>query len=185
MRWYLAPLVDADTRGARLRGTITAVLRDPKAATANARAKDWHHRVTVLTVMQHDDNEIALELRRGALGWGLRSRLAPGADPIPTYLPQASAAARAVADASGGTPYSTLLDPVLGVGATAHILGGAVIAPSPQEGVVDPHHRVYATPDGDVHEDLRVLDGSVVPANVGVNPSLTITALAERAMSLR
>jgi cholesterol oxidase len=185
MRWYLAPLVDADTRGARLRGTITAMLRDPKAATANARAKDWHHRVTVLTVMQHDDNEIALELRRGALGWGLRSRLAPGAEPIPTYLPQASAAARAVADASGGTPYSTLLDPVLGVGATAHILGGAVIAPSPDQGVVDAHHRVYATADGDVHEDLRVLDGSVVPANVGVNPSLTITALAERAMSLR
>ncbi len=185
MRWYLAPLVDADTRGARLRGTITAMLRDPRAATANARAKDWHHRVTVLTVMQHDDNEIALELSRGALGWALRSRLAPGADPIPTYLPQASAAARAVAEASGGTPYSTLLDPVLGVGATAHILGGAVIAPSPEEGVVDAHHRVYATPDGDVHEDLRVLDGSVVPANVGVNPSLTITALAERAMSLR
>ena len=185
MRWYLAPLVDADTRGARLRGTVAAMLRDPRAATANARAKDWHRRVTVLTVMQHDDNEIALELRRGALGWGLRSRLAPGADPIPTYLPQASAAARAVAEASGGTPYSTLLDPVLGVGATAHILGGAVIAPSPDQGVVDAQHRVYATPDGDVHEDLRVLDGSVVPANVGVNPSLTITALAERAMSLR
>jgi cholesterol oxidase len=185
MRWYLAPLVDADTRAGRLRGTVAAFLRDPKAATANARAKDWHRRVTVLTVMQHDDNEIALELRRGALGWGLRSRLAPGADPIPTYLPQASAAARAVADASGGTPYATLLDPVLGVGATAHILGGAVIAPSPDLGVVDAHHRVYSTPDGDVFEDLRVLDGSVVPANVGVNPSLTITALAERAMSLR
>jgi len=185
MRWYLAPLVDADTRGARLRGTVAAMLRDPRAATANARASDWHTRVTVLTVMQHDDNEIALELRRGPLGWGLRSRLAPGAAPIPTYLPQASAAARAVAEASGGTPYGTLLDPVLGVGATAHILGGAVIATTPEHGVVDTAHRVYASADGDVHEDLRVLDGSVVPANVGVNPSLTITALAERAMSLR
>jgi len=185
MRWYLAPLVDGDTRGARLRGTVAALLRDPKGATANARARDWNRRVTVLTVMQHDDNEIALELTRGLLGWGLRSRPAPGAARIPTYLPQASAAARAVADASGGTPYSTLLDPVLGVGATAHILGGAVIASTPAEGVVDTHHRVFATPDGDVHDDLRVLDGSVVPANVGVNPSLTITALAERAMSLR
>jgi len=185
MRWYLAPLVDADTRGARLRGTVAAVLRDPRAATANMRASDWNTRVTVLTVMQHDDNEIALELRRGPLGWGLRSRLAVGAAPIPTYLPQASAAARAVAEASGGTPYGTLLDPVLGVGATAHILGGAVIATTPENGVVDTAHRVFATADGDVHEDLRVLDGSVVPANVGVNPSLTITALAERAMSLR
>jgi cholesterol oxidase len=185
MRWYLAPLVDAPTRGARLRGTVAAMLRDPRAATANARARDWHTRVTVLTVMQHDDNELGLELRRGPLGWRLRSTLAPGAAPIPTYLPQASAAARAVAAASGGTPYSTLLDPVLGVGATAHILGGAVIAPTPSDGVVDTDHRVYATAGGDVHEDLRVVDGSVVPANVGVNPSLTITALAERAMARR
>ena len=136
--------------------------------------------------MQHEDNEIALELRRSPMGtWGLRSRLAPGSERIPTYLPQASAAARAVAAASGGTPYSTLLDPVLGVGATAHILGGAVLAASPASGVVDTEHRVFASADGDVHEDLRVVDGSVVPANIGVNPSLTITALAERAMALR
>ncbi len=185
MRWYLAPLVDADTRGARLRGTLAAMIRDPRSASANARAADWHTRVTVLTVMQHDDNEIALELRRGPLGWGLRSRLAPGAAPIPTYLPQASAAARAVAEASGGTAYGTLLDPVLGIGATAHILGGAVISTSPESGVVDTDHRVYASAGGDVYDDLRVVDGSVVPANVGVNPSLTITALAERALALR
>lgn len=185
MKWYLAPVVDAGTRGARLRGTLAEMVRRPAAATANARARDWSRRVTVLTVMQHDDNEISLELHRGPLGWGLRSRLAPGADPIPTYLPQANAAARAVAQASGGTAYGTLLDPLLGIGATAHVLGGAVIAASPSDGVVDAEHRVYASADGDVHEDLRVLDGSVVPANVGVNPSLTITALAERAMSLR
>ncbi len=185
MRWYLAPLVDADSRGARARGTLAAMVRDPRTATANLRARDWNRRVTVLTVMQHDDNEIALELRRGPLGWGLRSRLAPGAAPIPTYLPQANASARAVAAASGGTAYGTLLDPLLGIGATAHILGGAVIATSPDEGVIDPHHRVFASEDGDVHEDLRVLDGSAVPANIGVNPSLTITALAERAMSVR
>ncbi|MFN8169401.1 MAG: GMC family oxidoreductase N-terminal domain-containing protein [Candidatus Nanopelagicales bacterium] len=185
MRWYLAPLVDAPSRGARARGTLAAMVRDPRSASANALATDWHRRVTVLTVMQHDDNELALELRRGPLGWGLRSRLAPGAEPIPTYLPQANAAARAVAAASGGTAYGTLLDPVLGIGATAHILGGAVIAPTPEQGVVDAAHRVFATEDGDVHDDLRVLDGSVVPSNIGVNPSLTITALAERAMSLR
>ncbi|MGD9956488.1 MAG: GMC family oxidoreductase N-terminal domain-containing protein [Candidatus Nanopelagicales bacterium] len=185
MRWYLAPLVDAESRSARARGTLAALVRDPRTATANIGARDWNRRVTVLTVMQHDDNEIALELRRGPLGWGLRSRRAPGAAPIPTYLPQANAAARAVAAASGGTAYGTLLDPVLGIGATAHILGGAVIATSPEQGVVDLEHRVFASDDGDVHEDLRVLDGSVVPANIGVNPSLTITALAERAMALR
>jgi cholesterol oxidase len=183
MRFYLAPLADGRTRGQRRREVLRSVVRGPATASASARARDWHSRVTVLTVMQHDDNEISLHLRRGPLGWGLRSRLAPGAAAIPTHLPQANAAARAVARASGGTPYGTFFDPLLGVGATAHILGGAVIAASPQEGVVDPGHRVFATPGGDVHEDLQVLDGSVVPANIGVNPALTITALAERAMA--
>ncbi len=185
MRWYLSPLVTGDTQGSRARATVRAILRDPVGATANARARDWYRRVTVLTVMQHDDNELALQLRRGPLGWGLRSRLAPGAPAIPTYLPQANAAASAVARASGGTAYGTLLDPVLGVGSTAHVLGGAVIGGSPAEGVVDTAHRVYASSDGDVYEDLRVLDGSVVPANIGVNPALTITAMSERAMALR
>jgi cholesterol oxidase len=89
-----------------------------------------------------------------------------------------------VARASGGTPYGTAFD-LLGIGATAHILGGAVIGTTPDRGVVDTHHRLFATADGDVHEDLRILDGSVVPANLGVNPALTITALSERAMALR
>jgi cholesterol oxidase len=185
MRWYLAPLADGPTRPMRRREVLREVLRDPATATASVRARNWHSRVTVLTVMQHDDNELALQLRRGPLGWGLRSRLAAGAPAIPTHLPQANAAARAVARASGGTPYGTFFDPLLGIGATAHILGGAVIGPSPDSGVVDTAHRVFATPGGDVHEDLRILDGSVVPANIGVNPALTITALAERAMALR
>jgi cholesterol oxidase len=185
MRWYLAPLVDGDSRGARRTAILRALVRDPRAATAGMRARRWNQRLTVLTVMQHDDNEISLELRSGRIGSGLRSRLAPGAPAIPTYLPHANAAARAVAAASGGTPFGTSFDPLLGIGATAHILGGAVIASSPADGVVDPGHRVFATPDGDLYEDLRVLDGSVVPANIGVNPALTITALAERAMALR
>lgn len=184
MRLYCGPLVDGATRGERLRRTLAAFAQDPASATANQRARSWNRRATVLTVMQHDDNELELHLGRGP--WrGLRSRLAPGASPVPTYLPQANAAARAVARASGGTPYGTLLDPLLGIGATAHILGGAVIGASPREGVVDTAHRVFASEDGDVHDDLRVVDGSVVPSNIGVNPSLTITALAERAMSLR
>jgi cholesterol oxidase len=185
MRWYLAPLVDGATRAERRRAALRAIVRDPVEATASVRARRWNQRVTVLTVMQHDDNELVLELRRGPLGWGLRSRLAPGAEGIPTYLPQANAAARALARASGGTPHGTFFDPLLGIGATAHILGGAAIAASPEHGVVDAEHRVFATPGGDVHEDLRVLDGSVVPANIGVNPALTITALAERAMARR
>jgi cholesterol oxidase len=90
-------------------------------------------------------------------------------------LPQADAAGRAVAEVSGGRAYSTMLESLLGMGATAHILGGAVMGPEPSTGVVDSEHRVFG------YEGLRVMDGSVVPENVGVNPSWTITALAERA----
>ena len=82
-----------------------------------------------------------------------------------------------MARAGGGAAYGTLLDSLLGIGATAHILGGAVIAPDPTTGVIDTDHRVFG------YTGLRVLDGAAVPANIGVNPSLTITAMAERAMS--
>ena len=140
-------------------------------ATANARARDWHKRVTILTVMQKADNEMALEYS----GRGLRSVLPAGVEPVPVRLAQADAAGRAVAQVSGGTAYTTLFESLLGVGATAHILGGAVLGPDADSGVVDPDHRVFG------YEGLRVMDGSVVPENVGVNPSWTITALAERA----
>lgn len=185
MRSYLSPLVDGSTRGERLRRTISAFVREPATAAANQFARRWNERVTVLTVMGHDDNELELTYRGGPAGWRLASRLAPGAAPVPTYLPQASAAGRAVAAASGGGAYATLMDPVLGVGATAHVLGGAVVAASAADGVVDTDHRVFADETGACHDGLYVVDGAAVPANVGVNPSLTITAMAERAMARR
>ena len=175
MRWYLAPLVDADDQASRRRATLRELATHPWRATANARARDWHKRVTVLTVMQHADNALRLEYRRDLRGWRLRSTLPPGGEPAPVFLPEADAAGRAVAAASGGTAYGTLLESVLGTSATAHVLGGAALAASPELGVVDTDHRVFG------YEGLYVMDGSVVPANVGVNPSLTITALAERA----
>ena len=76
----------------------------------------------------------------------------------------------------GGTAYSGVTEAVLGIPLTAHILGGAVIGEGPESGVVDARHRVFG------YENLLVCDGAAVPANVGANPSLTITALAERAM---
>ncbi|MEI2716125.1 MAG: GMC family oxidoreductase [Candidatus Nanopelagicales bacterium] len=90
-------------------------------------------------------------------------------------MPQADAAGAAVARASGGRAYTTVLESLLGIGATAHILGGAVMAPTADTGVVDADHRVFG------YDNLRIMDGSVVPENIGVNPSWTITALAERA----
>ena len=97
--------------------------------------------------------------------------------PNPTFIPVANEAAEWMAKRIGGVPQSSVLEAVASIPTTAHILGGAVIARSREEGVVDARHRVFG------YENLLVCDGSVIPANVGVNPSLTITALAERAMS--
>ena len=132
MRWYLSPLVSGDRR----RETLRAMLTQPEVASANARAKDWHKRITILTVMQRADNEMALSYRKGPLGWALRSEIPAGVDPVPVSLPEADAAGRAVAEVSGGRAYATVLDSLLGMGATAHILGGAVLGPDPDSGVV-------------------------------------------------
>lgn len=79
-------------------------------STANAWTKDWHKRVTILTVMQNAENEMALEYRGGRL----RSVLPPGVEPVPVHLPQADAAGQAVAKVSGGTAYTTVLESLFG-----------------------------------------------------------------------
>lgn len=117
----------------------------------------------------------ALRLRPGPRG-GLVSELDPD-DPLPSTSAVAEDAARRLAARTGGIAESPLLDAVAGIGLTAHPLGGAVIGASPAEGVVDADQRVFG------YRNLLVCDGSVVPVNLGTNPSLTITALAERAMS--
>jgi cholesterol oxidase len=167
MRFYLSPVVG----GNRRLETLKVLARHPVRSTANMWTRDWHKRVTILTVMQNADNEMALEYR----GRRLRSAVPAGVEPVPVSLPQADAAGQAMAEVSGGTAYTTMLESLLGMGATAHILGGAVLGPDADHGVVDADHRVFG------YEGLRVMDGSVVPENIGVNPSWTITALAERA----
>ena len=177
MRALMSPLVD-DT-GGRSRGAaaLRAVAADPGRLVRAVTAADWTRRVTLLTVMQAEDNAITLRYRRRAGIWGLTSDVPPGEVPAPTFLPQANAAARAVAEASGGEAFGTWLDSVLGRCMTAHILGGAVVGTHPATSVVSADHEVHGYPG------LFVADGSAVPANVGVNPSLTITAMAERAMT--
>ena len=97
--------------------------------------------------------------------------------PIPTFIPVANQAAEWFAKRTGGIAQSSVTEALFNIPTTAHILGGAVIAADPSRGVVDAHQRVFG------YENLLVCDGSAIPANVGVNPSLTITALAEHAMS--
>jgi cholesterol oxidase len=97
--------------------------------------------------------------------------------PIPTYIPVANQFAAWLAARTGGVAQTALMEAIANIPTTAHVLGGAVIGADPSTGVVDAHQRVYG------YENLLVCDGSVLPANVGVNPSLTITAMAEHAMS--
>jgi cholesterol oxidase len=97
-------------------------------------------------------------------------------DKMPTYIPKANEFAQKFAQLTGGFPMSMLPEILFDVPGTAHCIGGCVIADSPERGVVDDHHRVFG------YKNMYVCDGSVVAANLGVNPSLTITALAERAM---
>ncbi|MBU1864914.1 MAG: GMC family oxidoreductase, partial [Actinobacteria bacterium] len=87
-------------------------------------------------------------------------------------------AARVAAGVMGGYPSASLNETLLGIPITAHILGGASLSDRPDRGVVDPYHRVFGQPG------LHVIDGSAIGANLGANPSLTITAMAERAMAM-
>ena len=98
--------------------------------------------------------------------------------PNPTYIPIANQAARAAAAAMDGIPGSAVNEVLFDTPTTAHILGGACIGSGPDTGVIDAYHRVFG------HEGLHVIDGAAVGANLGANPSLTIAAMAERAVSM-
>lgn len=176
MRFQATPMVDDPVAWRRRLRTLLAWLRHPVLETRALRMKDWHRRVTVLTVMQRLDSELSFRLRRSIFSpfrRTLHSAVASGRRP-PTYLPVANRAARALAEAAGGRPFSFSPESLGNLSVTAHILGGATMGRDRTGGVIDTEHEVYGAPG------LYVVDGSAVTANVGVNPSLTITALAER-----
>jgi len=170
-------LVGDGTRVTRPLKLLAGALRHPLLFAHLLNPRGWSRRTIILLVMQTLDNAIALRPRPGRFG---AMRLQTEQDPLkpaPTFIAVANQAAEWIAGEIDGIPQSSILEALFSIPTTAHILGGAVIARSPREGVVDARHRVFR------YDNLLVCDGSVVPANVGVNPSLTITALAERAMS--
>jgi cholesterol oxidase len=170
-------LVGRGTRVTRPLKLLVQTSLHPKRVAKVLFPKHWSRRTIILLVMQTLDNAIALRPRRGPFGslW-LQTEQDPER-PIPTFIPVANQAAEWFAGRTGGIAQSSLTEALFNIPTTAHILGGAVIAPDPERGVVDAHQRVFG------YENLLVCDGSAIPANVGVNPSLTITALAEHAMS--
>jgi cholesterol oxidase len=140
--------------------------------------RGWSQRSLITGVMQTTDTSLSLVPKRRILGRRLRLTTRQDPDhPTPTFLPVANDFARRLADRTGGTAQSWLTEALFNIPITAHILGGAVAADTPEHGVVDGEHRVFG------YQNLLVCDGAVIPANPGVNPSLTITAMAERAMA--
>jgi cholesterol oxidase len=170
-------LVGDGTKVTRPLKWLAAVVRHPVKALRTLNPRGWSRNTIILLVMQTLDNAIALRPVKTRSG---RIRLQTEQDqskPSPTFIPVANKAAEWIANEYGGIAGSSVMEALGNTPTTAHILGGAVIADSPERGVVDSRQRVFG------YENLLLCDGSVVPANVGVNPSLTITALAERAMS--
>jgi cholesterol oxidase len=134
--------------------------------------------MVMLLVMQSLDNAIALRARKRWFGRGYRLATEQNRDkPSPTYIEIGNQAAEWLARHTGGIAQSNVLEALGNIPTTAHILGGAVIGADPSSGVVDQLLRVYG------YENLLVCDGAAMPANPGVNPALTITALAEYAMA--
>jgi cholesterol oxidase len=170
-------LVGDGTKATRPLKLLGQIIRHPKRFAKVLWPRRWSSRTIIVLVMQTLDNAIALRPKLKRSG---EVRLQTEQDPerpIPTFIPVANEAAEWLAERTGGVAQSSTMEALMNVPTTAHILGGAVIGHSSEDGVVDANQRVFG------YENLLVCDGAAVPANVGVNPSLTITALAEHAMA--
>lgn len=167
-------LVDGDKH--RLAKWALINLRHPGAFARTFNIRKFTERGLALLVMQDLDNSLTTYLKRGLLGTKMTSRQGTG-EPNPNWIPTANDVARRVADKIDGDPRG-LYNDIVNIPTTAHFIGGCPIGDSPATGVVDPYQRLYGYPG------LHVIDGSPIAANLGANPSLTITALSERAVAL-
>lgn len=165
-------LVDGGGRTPRALRWVALGLRHPRRFLRSHWVRRWAERTVLLLVMQARDNSVRVRWT----GRRLRTERGPG-ESTPAWIPEANEAARIAADVMGGLPGSGLNEVLLNRPFTAHILGGAPIGDSPETGVLDAWHRVWA------EAGLHVVDGAAVSANLGANPSLTIAAQAERALA--
>ncbi|MFI8854548.1 GMC oxidoreductase [Streptomyces sp. NPDC053499] len=155
---------------------VLTCLRHPTLFLRSLSARKWSERIIIGLVMQTLDNSLTTYRKDKGLGKGmLTARQGHGA-PNPVHIPESAEAASALAEEINGFA-GTNVGELMGTPLTAHFLGGCPISDSPERGVIDPYHRLYG------HPGISVVDGSAVSANLGVNPSLTITAQAERAMA--
>ena len=171
-------LVGDGTRVTRPLKWLAAILRHPVRWLKTLWPVGWSRRMVMLLVMQSRDNAIAFRARKRRLGGGYRlSTTQHSEKPSPTYIDKGNQAAQWLARRTGGIAQSNVLEALGNIPSTAHLLGGAVIGADAKSGVVDKNLRVFG------YRNMLVCDGAAMPANPGVNPALTITALAEYAMA--
>ncbi|MFF8598576.1 GMC oxidoreductase [Streptomyces sp. NPDC015232] len=160
----------------RVRRWFLEVLKHPALAVRSLSNRRWSERTIIGLVMQSLDNSLTTYRKPGGLGKGLLTARQGHGAPNPTQIEAATRAATLMAEEINGFAGSNIGE-LMGTPLTAHFLGGCPIGADAESGVIDPYHRLYG------HPGISVVDGAAVSANLGVNPSLTITAQAERAMS--
>jgi cholesterol oxidase len=177
LKLFFTLLTGDGTRLTRPFKLLGQVVRHPWRFMRSLSPAHWGRRTLIFLVMQSLDNAIAFVARRGLFGGvSLATRQDP-LNPNPTFIREGFDAAAWLAHETGGIAQSMVMEALANIPTTAHILGGAVIGQDAGSGVVDRDGRAFG------YRNLIVCDGSILPANPGVNPSLTITALAELIMS--
>ena len=161
----------------RWRQLLDQAGEDPKKMLRMLNPRQWSERTVIALVMQHLDNSITTYTKRSKLGIRRMVSKQGHGEPNPTWIPVGNEVTRRLAEKIDGVAGGTWGE-LFNIPLTAHFLGGAAIGDSPEHGVIDPYQRVYNYPT------MYVVDGASVSANLGVNPSLSITAQAERAASL-
>lgn len=162
--------------GSWLMAILQLFVRRPIDTIRNALPYRWSSETVIFLVMQTLDGHLNMRWTRPWY-WPFGKTLTTHGDRIPTFIPEANAFTEKAAKATGGIGLSTITEILFNVPMTAHCMGGCAMAATPDRGVIDAQNRVFN------YQNLYVVDGSMLAANLGVNPSLTITALAERAMS--
>ena len=161
----------------RWKQLVETAREDPGAMLRLLNPRQWSERTVIALVMQHLDNSITTFTKRGKLGIRWFTSKQGHGEPNPTWIPAGNQVTRRIAEKIDGVAGGTWGE-LFNIPLTAHFLGGAAIGDSPERGVIDPYHRVYGYPT------MFVVDGAAISANLGVNPSLSIAAQAERAAAL-
>ena len=171
-RLMMSPLVHGPNVFIRILKALRNFLAHPIKSLRIIFVWDWAKRTQILLFMRTLDS--TLRFSRGI--FGMKSTMSEGQAPTP-FVPEAKELAEKYADILNAKPIVLVTETLFGIPTTAHILGGAVMGRDTNEGVIDKDHKVFG------YQNMYICDGSAISANPGVNPSLTITALAERAMS--